>query len=146
MAGLKAHNDKDYRTAIECYTHVLACDPELAIRAIVFNHRGMAYFMQQQESLALSDFNRSYQCDKNNYRALNYRAMVLRRMGYVEPALESFTLSLELAPAQAEVYFLRAQTLVEIDEIDRAIADLRKTLELDPQHREAQNLLQKISI
>jgi putative GTP pyrophosphokinase len=145
MAGLKAHNDKDYRTAIECYTHVLACDPELAIRAIVFNHRGMAYFMQQQESLALSDFNRSYQCDKNNYRALNYRAMVLRRMGYVEPALESFTLSLELAPTQAEVYFLRAQTLVEIDETERAIADLRKTLELDPQHKEAQNLLQKIS-
>jgi ppGpp synthetase/RelA/SpoT-type nucleotidyltranferase/regulator of sirC expression with transglutaminase-like and TPR domain len=145
MAGLKAHNEKDYRTAIDCYSQVLACDPELAIRAIVFNHRGMAYFMQQQESLALSDFNRSFQCDKNNYRALNYRAMVLRRMGYVEPALESFTLSLELAPMQAEVYFLRAQTLVEIEETDRATADLRKTLELEPQHKEAQNLLLKIS-
>ncbi|MES2624618.1 MAG: (p)ppGpp synthetase [Pseudomonadota bacterium] len=145
MAGLKAHNEKDYRAAIECYSHVLALDPELAIRAIVFNHRGMAYFMQQEESLALSDFNRSYQCDTNNFRALNYRAMVLRRMGYVEPALESFSLSLELSPAQAEVYFLRAQTLVEIDEIERATADLRKTLELDPQHKEAQNLLQKIA-
>src|SRR5688572_15491773 len=105
----------------------------------------MAYFMLQQESLALSDFNRSFQCDTNNYRALNYRAMVLQRMGYVEPALESFTLSLEIAPAQAEVYFLRAQTLVEIEETERATADLRKTLELDPQHREAQNLLLKIS-
>ena len=145
MAGLKAHNEKDYSMAIECYSQVLACDPELPIRAIVFNHRGMAYFMQQQESLALSDFNRSFQCDKNNYRALNYRAMVLRRMGYVEPALESFTLSLELAPMQAEVYFLRAQTLVEIQEMERAIADLRKTLELEPQHKEAQSLLQKIS-
>jgi putative GTP pyrophosphokinase len=145
MAGLRAHNEKDYRAAIEYYSQVLACDPELAIRAIVFNHRGMAYFMLQQESLALSDFNRSFQCDTNNYRALNYRAMVLRRMGYVEPALESFTLSLEIAPAQAEVYFLRAQTLVEIDEIERATADLKRTLELEPQHKEALNLLQKIS-
>ncbi len=145
MAGLKAHNEKDYRSAIECYTHVLARDPELPIRSIVFNHRGMAYFMLQLESLALSDFNRSYQCDTNNYRALNYRAMVLRRMGYVEPALESFTLSLEIAPAQAEVYFLRAQTLVEIEETERAIADLKKTLELEPQHKEALALLQKIA-
>ncbi len=145
MAGLKAHNEKDYRTAIECYSQVLACDPDLAIRAIVFNHRGMAYFMMQQESLALSDFNRSFQCDTNNHRALNYRAMVLRRMGYVEPALESFTLSLEISPAQAEVYYLRAQTLVEIDETERATADLKRTLELEPQHKEALNLLQKIS-
>jgi putative GTP pyrophosphokinase len=145
MAGLKAHNEKDYRTAIECYSQVLACDPELAIRAIVFNHRGMAYFMMQQESLALSDFNRSFQCDTNNHRALNYRAMVLRRMGYVEPALESFTLSLEIAPAQAEVYYLRAQTLVEIDEMERATADLKRTLELEPQHKDALALLQKIS-
>jgi ppGpp synthetase/RelA/SpoT-type nucleotidyltranferase len=145
MAGLKAHNEKDYRTAIDCYSLVLASDPELAIRAIVFNHRGMAYFMLQQESLALSDFNRSFQCDTSNYRALNYRAMVLRRMGYVEPALESFTLSLEIAPSQAEVYYLRAQTLVEIDETERAIADLKRTLELEPQHKEALSLLQKIA-
>jgi len=144
MAGLKAHNEKDYRTAIECYSQVLAGEPELAIRAIVFNHRGMAYFMLQQESLALSDFNRSFQCDTNNYRALNYRAMVLRRMGYVEPALESFTLSLEIAPSQAEVYYLRAQTLVEIDETERAVADLKRTLELEPQHKEALSLLGKL--
>ena len=104
----------------------------------------MAYFSLEQESLALSDFNRSFQCDTHNYRALNYRAMVLRRMGYVEPALESFTLSLELAPQQVDVYFLRAQTLVEIEELVRAKADLRRTLELEPTHKEAYALLQKI--
>lgn len=144
MAGLKAHNDKDYRLAVQYYTSVLESNPDLAIRSIVFNHRGMAYFMLQQESLALSDFDRSFQCDKNNYRALNYRAMVLRRMGYVEPALECFTLSLEIAPQQAEVHFLRAQTLAEIERIDSARSDLDKALELDPGHKEAAALLKQL--
>lgn len=144
MAGLKAHNDKDYTTAIECYTKVLEANPELSVRSIVFNHRGMAYFMLQQESLALSDFDRSFQCDRSNYRALNYRAMVLRRMGYVEQALECFSQSLEIAPQQAEVWFLRAQTLAEIDRKDSARADLRKALEIDYSHKEAEALLKKL--
>jgi putative GTP pyrophosphokinase len=144
MAGLKAHNDKDYRGAVEYYTKVLDTNPELTIRSIVFNHRGMAYFMLHQEPLALSDFDRSFQCDKSNYRALNYRAMVLRRMGYVEPALECFAQSLEIAPQQAEVYFLRGQTLAEIDRTDSAKADLKKALELDYNHKEAAALLKRL--
>src|SRR5690606_35091129 len=136
MAGLKAHNDKNYRLAVEYYTSVLDTNPELSIRSIVYSHRGMAYFMLHQESLALSDFDRSFQCDKNNHRSLNYRAMVLRRLGYVEPALECFSLSLEIAPQQAEVFFLRAQTLVEVDREADARADLAKALEADPNHRE----------
>jgi len=144
MAALRAHNDKDYRAAISHYSKVLENSADLTIRSIVFNHRGMAYFMLQQESLALSDFDRSFQCDKSNYRALNYRAMVLRRMGYVEPALECFTLSLEIVPQQAEVYFLRAQTLVEIEQPQRARGDLQKALVLDPGHKEAAALLETL--
>lgn len=146
MAGLKAHNDKDYRAAVEHYTKALDTNPELTIRSIVFNHRGMAYFMLQQEPLALSDFDRSFQCDKSNYRALNYRAMVLRRMGYIEPALECFAQSLEIAPQQAEVYFLRGQTLMEIDRKDSAKSDLKKALELDYNHKEAAALLKRLGV
>jgi putative GTP pyrophosphokinase len=144
MSGLKAHNERDYPGAIEAYTKVLDANPELSVRSIVFNHRGMAYFMLQQESLALSDFDRAFHCDRSNYRALNYRAMVLRRMGYVEQALDCFTQSLEIAPQQAEVWFLRAQTLAEIDRKDSARADLRKALEIDYNHKEASALLKKL--
>lgn len=140
MAGLKAHNDKDYRTAVHHYSQVLALNPEITVRSIVFNHRGMAYFMLSRETKALSDFDRSYQCDKRNYRALNNRAMVLRRMGYVDMALECFTQSLAILPGQAEVYFLRAQTLVEVDRLEEAHADLARALALDSEHAEAQAL------
>lgn len=144
MAALKAHNDKDYTTAVQHYSRVLDCNPELPVRSVVFSHRGMAYFMLQQETLALSDFDRSYQCDKHNYRALNYRAMILRRMGYVQQALDCFGLSLSIMPQQAEVYFLRGQTLVEIERLAQAQPDLRKALELDPGHQDARALLDRV--
>lgn len=144
LAGLKAHNDKDYQGAVNYYTKVLEGSADLHVRSIVFNHRGMAYFMLQQEALAMSDFDRSFQCDNNNYRALNNRALVLRRMGYIQPALECFELSLKIEPRQAEVYFLRAQTLVEIDRLADANADLLQALAIDPNHREARQLMAEL--
>lgn len=144
LAGLKAHNDKDYQSAVRCYSKVLEANPDLHVRSIVFNHRGMAYFMMQQESQAMSDFDRSFQCDNANYRALNNRALVLRRMGYIQPALECFALSLEIEPRQAEVFYLRAQTLVEIDRIVDANVDLIQALSLDPFHKEAARLMAEI--
>jgi putative GTP pyrophosphokinase len=144
LTALKAHNDKDYLAAIAHYSKVLEGHPELPVRSIVFNHRGMAYFMLQQEALAMSDFDRSYQCDKSNYRAVNNRALVLRRMGYIQAALECFELSLEIEPHQAEVYFLRAQTLVEIGKAMEAREDLLEALQLDPNHKEAVELLVKL--
>jgi ppGpp synthetase/RelA/SpoT-type nucleotidyltranferase/regulator of sirC expression with transglutaminase-like and TPR domain len=144
MAGLKAHSAKDYWGAVKYYSQVLTLNPEIAVRSIVFSHRGMAYFMLGREAQALSDFDRSYQCDKHNYRALNNRAMVLRRMGYVDEALDCFGRSLEIAPNQSGVYFLRAQTLVEIDQLDSARRDLGRALTLEPGHKEAQALLQKL--
>jgi ppGpp synthetase/RelA/SpoT-type nucleotidyltranferase/Flp pilus assembly protein TadD len=144
MAALKAHSDKDYATAAKHYSQVLALNPEIAVRSIVFNHRGMANFMLGRETRALSDFDRAYQCDKHNYRALNNRAMVLRRLGYVDEALECFGRSLEIAPNQSSVYFLRAQTLAEIDQLDEARADLGRALALEPGHKEALALLQKL--
>ncbi len=144
LAGLKAHNDKDYQGAVRYYTKVLDANPDLYVRSIVFNHRGMAHFMLQQEALAMSDFDRSFQCDNTNFRALNNRALVLRRMGYIQPALECFALSLEIEPKQGEVFFLRAQTLVEIDRINDANVDLIQALAIDPFHREAAQLLAEL--
>ena len=144
LAALKAHNDKDYQVAVQQYTKVLEGSADLNVRSIVFNHRGMAYFMLLQEALAMSDFDRSFQCDNTNYRALNNRALVLRRMGYIPPALECFELSLKIEPRQAEVYFLRAQTLVEIERVADANADLLQALALDPNHREARQLLAEL--
>lgn len=145
LAALRAHNEKDYASAVRLYTTVLEGNPDLNVRSIVFNHRGMAYFMMQQEALAMSDFDRSYQCNKHNFRALNNRALVLRRLGYVQHALDCFAMSLEIEPKQADVYFLRGQTLVEVDRISEARADLQMALTLDASLAEARELLSELN-
>lgn len=144
MDALKAHNDEDYRTAVHFYTMVLELNPELNVRSVVFNHRGMAHFMLQHETQALSDFDRSFQCDRSNYRSLNYRAMVLRRLGYVDQALECFEHSLSINANQSEVYFLRGQTLAEVDRDAEAVNDLRQSLTLDERNEDARRLLEKL--
>jgi len=56
LKALEAHNDKNYRRAIDLYSEALSIDPPLKIRAIIYNHRGLAFFMLNKERQALKDF------------------------------------------------------------------------------------------
>lgn len=144
LKALGAHNEENYHTAIELYTRALDTHPALKIRAILYNHRGLAYFMIQQEKKALIDLDKSIHCDPKYYRALNNRAMFLRRKGLTNEALYNLNKSLELNNKQFQVYYLRAQTLFEIDEFDKALLDIEKALQLSPDHSDALGLLEKI--
>jgi ppGpp synthetase/RelA/SpoT-type nucleotidyltranferase len=145
MQALSAHNLKDYKEAIALYSQVLDLNLDLKIRSIVYTHRGMANFMLQQELQALKDFEMSFQCDSTNYRALNNRALILRRMGHIIESLEDFKLSLELKENQPEVYYLRAQTNFETENYQRALEDLKLALKLKPKYKEATDLMKHVS-
>ncbi|MEZ5488999.1 MAG: hypothetical protein R3F50_01615 [Gammaproteobacteria bacterium] len=142
--ALTAHNEGDYRRAVEYYSKAISAEPELNIRAMIYNHRGLAFFMLGQEQLALADFGQSCNCDPGYYQALNNKALVLRRMGLIEETLKTFTLSLQIREDQPDVYYLRAQTLVEIQEYAKGKSDARRALELDPDHDAARDLLDHI--
>jgi ppGpp synthetase/RelA/SpoT-type nucleotidyltranferase len=113
--ALEAHNNENYRRAIDLYSEALFTDPPLKVRAIIYNHRGLAFFMLNKERQALKDFEDSFKCDPSYYQVLNNRALMLRRMGLTNEALYNFDKSLELKEKQAEVYYLRAQTHYETE-------------------------------
>ncbi len=143
--ALESHNNKNYKKAVDLYSKALDLHPNLKIRSIIYHHRGMAHFMLHLERQALQDFDISFQCDSTNYRALNNRALVLRRMGHITESLEDFKLSLELKKKQPEVYYLRAQTHFELENYNQALKDLKKALKLKPTYQEAIELMQHIS-
>jgi len=145
MQALSAHNSKDYKRAIALYSQVLDLNLDLKIRSIVYTHRGMAKFMLQLDLQALKDFEISLQCDSTNYRALNNRALILRRMGRIIESLEDFKLSLELKENQPEVYYLRAQTNFEIENYQSSLEDLKLALKLNPDYKEAIELMKHVS-
>jgi putative GTP pyrophosphokinase len=142
--GLKAHNEKDYSTAIRFYSRALKMTSDLKIRSIIFNHRGMANFMLQEDRKALKDFESSVQCDSRNCRALNNRALLWRRLGQVQESLKDFACSLEVKGRQPDVRFMRAQTFVEIGDLPSALRDVKAALELRPNYPEAEELRARI--
>ena len=142
--ALKAHNEKDYSTAIQLYSRTLKMKLDSQLRSVIYNHRGMARFMLQEERKTLRDFERSVQCDSRNYRALNNRALLWRRLGHVQESLKDFARSLEIKGRQPEVRFMRAQTFVEIGDFPSALRDVKTALELQPNYPEAEELRARI--
>ncbi len=145
LKALEAHNGENYRRAISLYSEALDTDPPLKIRAIIYNHRGLAFFMLNKERQALKDFEDSFKCDPSYYRVLNNRALVLRRMGLTNEALYNFNKSLELEEQQAEVYYLRAQTHYETQNYQAALNDIELAIHLSPDDQDAQKLLKQVS-
>jgi len=143
LKALKAHNLENYRRAISLYSEALSTAPSLKVRAIIYHHRGLAYFMLNKERQALRDFENSVKCDPRYYQVLNNRAMLLRRMGLTNEALYNFDRSLELEQNQADVFFLRAQTHYETGNYLSAINDAQMAIQLRPDYSEAQALFKQ---
>lgn len=142
--GLRAHNEKDYPTAIRHYSRALRMGPDMKIRSIIYNHRGMANFMLDRERQALRDFDKSFQCDPRNCRALNNRALVWRQIGHVQESLKDFSHSLAIKARQPEVHFLRSQTFFEIGDLATALEEVEAALVLRKTYPEAQELRERI--
>jgi putative GTP pyrophosphokinase len=144
IKALEAHNDEKYYRAIDLYREALSTDPPLNVRAILYNHRGLAFFMLNKERNALKDFDDSIKCDPGYYQALNNRALVLRRMGLTHEALFNFDKSLEIEENQAEVYYFKAQTHFETQNYQSARNDAEAAIGLRPEYKEAEILLQQV--
>ncbi len=140
--ALEAHNDENYRRAIDLYSEALFTAPPLKVRAVIYNHRGLAFFMLNKERLALNDFVDSFKCDPGYYQVLNNRALVLRRMGLTNEALYNFDKSLELEKKQAGVYYLVAQTHYETKNYQAALDNVKLAIQYRPEYPDAQKLLQ----
>ena len=142
--GLRAHNEKDYPKAIRLYSRALRLGPDMKLRSIIYNHRGMANFMLDREHQALRDFDKSFQCDPRNCRALNNRALVWRQIGHVQESLKDFSQSLAIKARQPEVHFLRAQTFFEVGDLATALREVEAALALRKTYPEAQELRERI--
>ncbi len=139
-AALNAHDEKDYPLALRQYSRALEMAPGASLRAALYNHRGLVQFMLRDERAALDDFERSVSADPSYWPALNNSALVWRRFGYIQRSLECFDRSLSLQPRQADVYFMRAQSLFEIGDVAEALQSVDAALEAEPEYAEARRL------
>ncbi|MDT8441593.1 MAG: tetratricopeptide repeat protein [Desulfuromonadales bacterium] len=140
LKALEVHSNHDFQTAIELYGKLLGMKLQKRLRALVYNHRGMAHFARGETRKALKDFARALQFEPDNIRSLCNRGLCHRILRQFDQALADFDQALRLDRDQAESYFARAQCYYEMGLCDQALDDCREVLQRDPDHHPARHL------
>jgi len=143
--ALEAHNAREYKKSISLYSRILRHKLEPKIRAIIYNHRGMAFFAQSKYEKALKDFDKAVQFDPQNTNGFNNRGMAHRVLHNYAEALDNFESSLELNTYQHETYHMRALTYFDINDFTNALENSRKALELKEDFNQAKHLRELIT-
>jgi len=144
LSALDAHNASDFKTAIAIYTEILSRKPDVAIAAVVFKHRGMAYFAQSEYRDALADFTSCLMLDPDCYKALYYRGVVKSIQDELRQAIDDFTKALEIHPYHFFSRYRRALCWWQLGDYVQAHADCEIALRLKPENKLAQELQKKI--
>jgi len=141
IEALDAHSRRDFATAIRLYDQLLGMKLKPPVRALVYNHRGMARFALGDYRSALQDFSRSVHYNPNYTRGFINRGLCHRVLKRHQRSLSDYAAALVTDPACADALFGRAQTYYEMKLFSQALGDCEQVLLVDPGHQAASNLL-----
>jgi len=128
---------KEYDDAIDCYTKSLALD---SLDPATYCDRGSAWSFKGDYGKAASDFYRVLRIDSVGKQAENayyHLGKIHMLSGRNAEAIPFFDRLLDLAPADAEGYFLRGTAKSNIHDIDGSISDFDLAIRYNPDYMEA---------
>ena len=140
LDGLLAHNNKEYKTAIKIYTILLEQDNK-EIKALVYVHRGLAYFAESYYAEALVDFTKAIEINSKNAKTLYLRGVTNRMLKNSSAALDDLHKAIALDPYQPDFWFAKAQLYFHSGDYLAARQDLEAALKLDPQSKDYNQFL-----
>jgi len=144
--GLHLHSNGQFNEAIEIYTRILRLKAPEVIRSIIYNHRGMAYFILSEYNKAEKDFTRSIEHDANNVRAYNNRGLSYRMQKKYPQALDDFEQSININASAYESYYMRALTYFDLDDFAMSMTDCNEVLNILPDFAPVKNLKKMINM
>ncbi|MDR1420301.1 MAG: tetratricopeptide repeat protein [Treponema sp.] len=133
LNALFAHNKGRFDEASGFYSRILEMSPGSDICALVYKHRGMAYFARSMYTEAIEDFTRALEMDGASYKAAYYRGVVRSVILQYAGAVDDFTLSLRINPYQPFCLFRRGQAYYHLGDYPAALADAEASLALEPE-------------
>lgn len=140
LEALNAHNRTEYVRAIDIYSHILAMDPKPELRALIFKHRGMAYFAESRYDKALEDFTKTLELDDQCYKAAYYRGVVQSVKQNYSGAIEDFNRAIAIHPYHFYSTYRRAQAYFHLEDYPKAMADCDAALDLEPDNESLKKL------
>lgn len=138
--ALEAHSNKNFTGAIQLYARLLRMKLAPNLRALVYNHRGMAFFALAEYGRAIDDFSQAIRFNSANSRAWCNRGLVYRVQGKYDQSLKDYDRAIDLSPEQLDGFWGRAQTCFEMKLYSRALTDCRKALVLQADFTPAKDL------
>ncbi len=126
LEAMHAHNRGEFDRAVSIYTQILTSEPVPAdpVMAVIYKHRGMAYFATSDYDNALKDFEASVKHDTNGFRSYYYIGIVYGVTEEHEKAIEAFTKSISLNSYQSHAHFRRAVSYYWLGEYSKAMSDI----------------------
>ncbi|MCL2374784.1 MAG: tetratricopeptide repeat protein [Treponema sp.] len=132
LGALHAHNRSQFVEAISIYARILEMKPAQAVSALIYKHRGMAYFARSCYEEAISDFSQSLALDPKSYKAAYYQGIVYSVLGNYPQALDAFNAALQINPYQAYCLYRRGQAYYHLGDYPHALGDCEAALGLEP--------------
>jgi putative GTP pyrophosphokinase len=132
LSALYAHNKNRFEEATALYSQIIDLKPDNTILALIYKHRGMAYFAQSRYNESISDFTKALELDNQSYKAAYYRGVVHSVLKQYPQAIDDFTISLEINPFQHFCLFRRGQAYYHLDDYPHALADCEAAIAIEP--------------
>jgi tetratricopeptide (TPR) repeat protein len=134
IAYLNQQNADSAMSALDDFTKAVELKPD---DAEVYFNRGQAYLLASGFTddsslidLCIADMNQSIVLNPQNPEAFNIRASCMVLKTDYEGAYLDFTEAIRLAPEEARYYLYRATLYPDFGDLETALADARKVLEL----------------
>jgi putative GTP pyrophosphokinase len=142
LNALYAHNKNQFPEAIYFYSRILEMNPDSTVRALVYNHRGMANFARSHYDEAIADFSQSLALDPRSDKSAYYRGLVRAVLQQYSEAVDDYTLSLGINPYQPYCLYRRGQAYYHLGDLPQALADCEASLALNPDSQSARQFLE----
>jgi tetratricopeptide (TPR) repeat protein len=130
--GLKAHEEKRYKVAVEMFTALLEhSDIQSQWRSIPFASRGETYRLMERYEEALKDFDQAIELNPKYDWAIANRGYTYRLMERYEEALKDFNCAIELNPKYDWAIAHRGKTYRSMKRYEEALKDFDCAIELN---------------
>ena len=134
--GRRAHNEGDYRKAVEAYTEAIERDGTYSND---YFWRAEAYYELGEHKKAIEDYTTAIVQNPKYVTAYNNRGFTYNKFGEYAKAIEDFTKAIDLDPKDATAYNNRGFAHDDLGEYAKAIEDYNTAIKLNPRYEAAYN-------
>ncbi|MFW6195750.1 MAG: tetratricopeptide repeat protein [Thermoplasmatota archaeon] len=135
--GEAHYNNENFDEAILSFEKALEIEPE---SQETWNNIGLCYFKKGELDEALRSLDNALSIDESFVQALMNKALIFEKQGKIEKTTEVSGKLIELAPDNPEYQYIHAAYLYKKEDYKSSLKSINKILEIDPDHKDAQQL------